>query len=340
MALWVVVGHVILLSGYKYTELSWPINIVARPVLAVYVFMILSGFVITHLITTKQESYGHYIWRRWLRLFPLLASLVSFVVLFAWFAPRLSPFRYNFEELPAYLIAYATMMHGAIPNEWLPRAAVLFFSTPWSISTEWQFYLVAPALVWIFATKRYLGVALVAVLAFATFNPSYTIFGEKFTFLRGSFLLSSLVYFLVGIASYHVVTILAAHRISREAAVAAAAVVFMTTGSYPFAIWALALLAITASPSLGRPFQNPWLVWLGERSYSLYLTHMIVLMMVRSWILNPIPFLEPRTPEFALTLMFLTVPLTIGVSILTYRYIEQPFIALGNSKKLKLRPAG
>ena len=39
--------------------------------LAVMIFVILSGFVITHLVVEKHEPYGPYLGRRALRIFPI-----------------------------------------------------------------------------------------------------------------------------------------------------------------------------------------------------------------------------------------------------------------------------
>lgn len=335
MALWVVVGHVILLSGYKYTELAWPLVLLARPVLGVYVFMIMSGFVITHLLSQGRESYVNYILRRWLRLFPLLAFCVTFVVMFAWLDPKHSPFRYDMDGIGLYLLAYATMLHGAIPNEWLPQVAVLFFGTAWSISLEWQFYLVAPAIIALFTSRRYWAVLILFIFAYLTFQPSYTIFGQTFTFLRGSFLLNSLMYFLLGISSHQVLGVLSKQKITTPVALVAAAVVFALTESYPFAIWTIALLGFSSASTATTWLSSRWLVWLGKRSYSIYLTHMIVIVIVRSWVLNPNPNLEPRTLLFVFVLMVLSVSLTIIVSYFTYRFIELPFIILGKARVKK-----
>ncbi|HUN97489.1 MAG TPA: acyltransferase family protein, partial [Bradyrhizobium sp.] len=41
--------------------------------MAVLVFIIISGFVITHLVTERPEPYGSYLIRRFMRIFPLFA---------------------------------------------------------------------------------------------------------------------------------------------------------------------------------------------------------------------------------------------------------------------------
>ncbi|WP_268995436.1 acyltransferase family protein [Microvirga roseola] len=83
LALWVMFGHLLQQAGLS-KQVVWPLSVIAGPDDAVRVFIIISGFVITHLVITSNESYGTYIVRRWLRLFPLMASCIGVVVLFSY----------------------------------------------------------------------------------------------------------------------------------------------------------------------------------------------------------------------------------------------------------------
>src|SRR6186713_2887882 len=64
MAWWVVLGH-------SFVAVGWHVPLIERNTLAVDVFIMLSGFVISMLIERKAEPYGVYIVRRAFRLFPL-----------------------------------------------------------------------------------------------------------------------------------------------------------------------------------------------------------------------------------------------------------------------------
>jgi len=44
------------------------------------------------------------------------------------------------------LLAHLTMLHGAVPDQILPGSSITYLPPAWSISVEWQFYLVAPFL--------------------------------------------------------------------------------------------------------------------------------------------------------------------------------------------------
>ena len=132
---------------------------------AVIVFMIVSGFVITHLIVERSEPYGVYLLRRFMRLFPVFAITCA-VGYFAstFYAATLSRVSWagdpNFLLLGlkavassehqffwSHLFAHLTMLHGMISSDLLPFSLFAFNVPAWSVSLEWQFYLIAPALV-------------------------------------------------------------------------------------------------------------------------------------------------------------------------------------------------
>lgn len=69
MAYWVVVGHGLHLAGRSHKSeaplfLSYILKIMTRGSTAVNVFIIVSGFVIVHLLISKREAYIPYIKRR------------------------------------------------------------------------------------------------------------------------------------------------------------------------------------------------------------------------------------------------------------------------------------
>src|ERR1700727_1396258 len=69
---WMVVLCHIAFCADVYAK-GWGPIIERGGTVAVMVFMIMSGFVITHLISERHEPYRIYIFRRFMRLFPLFA---------------------------------------------------------------------------------------------------------------------------------------------------------------------------------------------------------------------------------------------------------------------------
>src|SRR5580700_3890726 len=76
LSFWVLFAHIGLFAG-----LTPDVGGLLKPLeyfnytagYAVFVFMILSGFVISFLLDKKHESYGRFIFRRFFRLYPVFA---------------------------------------------------------------------------------------------------------------------------------------------------------------------------------------------------------------------------------------------------------------------------
>lgn len=72
--------------------------------------------------------------------------------------------------------------------------------------------------------------------------------------------------------------------------------------------------------------------WIGRLSYSMYLTHMLVLGLI-------VQVKLPFAPLVSLTLMFImTLLFTIGLSWFTYSWIEQPGIRWGKKLISRMKP--
>lgn len=76
MAWWVVLGHAIHLSGTGSFFSHYPFKLLLAGGVGVNVFMVISGFVIMHLLEQQRETYGQYLFRRGWRLLPMMMALV------------------------------------------------------------------------------------------------------------------------------------------------------------------------------------------------------------------------------------------------------------------------
>ena len=347
LALWVVVGHTIKHAGYSVEQVG-PWKLLASPGLAVDCFIMLSGFVIFLLLDSQRIPYRHYITRRFLRIAPLYAVVVAVSALtLGWqvdviqaqhwsdqaISNDLAIHRDSLQFLAGHLVAHATMLHGLVPSFLLPNSQYALVGQAWSISVEWQFYLIAPAVFFLVVSKRWrmLGALLLLVCALHALNLE----GEGFVIRQAGF-------FVIGILSYYVWkhsdAIQSEHfpLLDLFAVVAIALVYFISTGGISLAIWVVMLgaaivekrqmqgnlLSLAAALAGKASFQ-----WLGRISYSLYMVHMLVIYFWLYWLgllLPPVSkasFLGVELP--------LVVVSALAVSALSYRLIELPAIRLG-----------
>lgn len=356
LALWVVLGHTIKHAGYAEQGLG-PFKLLAMPNLAVDVFIILSGFVIFFLLDNQRVSYGQFLVKRWFRLAPLLLVLLLVSALTlpsqmhviaaspypnAATAADLQIHADSIARLGAQLLAHVSMLHGMVPESVLPSGQFAILGQAWSISLEWQFYLVAPLLFGLLAMRRWtiLCAAIAAVCVLRAFN-----------FDNDGFIVKQAQYFLIGILSYYGWKHCKALRIDAGAvdalAMALIALAYLSLSrSVSLIIWVavLALIvgerrALLSTPQrlLSALLRLPLMRRLGEISYSVYLTHMLVLYGVQHVLQTLLPGLAQ--PAYA-ALMLCAVPLaTVALSVLTYRLIEQPGIAAGRRAGAWLRGA-
>jgi peptidoglycan/LPS O-acetylase OafA/YrhL len=270
----VVFSHLVYMSGLKGDGLD-PMLGMPRTLL----FMIVSGFVITHLITEKPEPYLPYIVRRFARIFPLFAV----TCFFGYFtndllANALTPdhqfadpaFSHLVTEISSsnrqhfwgQFLAHLTMLHGAIGNTVLPYSEYAFNMPAWSLSPEWQFYLIAP-LVLIVVRRPSALIIFALLVAMVELLYKYWLSAD---FIQPGFLPAAAAYFAVGIASR-----MAYQTFSQRgyfAAICAVAIVILPlVGSQarPLLVWAVVFACLSLHGTTG---ESGYLT----RSYRLVLT--------------------------------------------------------------------
>lgn len=343
MALWVVFAHIGEFAAYRMENSPAIFHPIFRPQIAVEVFMLLSGFVIGRLIIEKREPYLKYIVRRFLRLWPGFAVICGLSIFTTFLIPGVLGWHIaeaNQDEAISYastthyfwahLAAAIPMAQGLVPETLLPNGALSFLPPAWSISLEWQFYLVAPLLV--MGIIRLPGrLALGAALYLSA--ASFAVLHRYYPF--DSILPTKLGLFVAGILSYRFYRfypLLDGGRPELPWLLALGGLA-LAPSSPAWGIWLLAMALILSSketPILGKLKTlggQGIFTHLGTISFSVYLVHYPLLRIAKNLLLQNNPHISRE--QMALTLIITILPATLILAHLLYSYIELPGIALG-----------
>jgi peptidoglycan/LPS O-acetylase OafA/YrhL len=304
---------------------------------AVDVFFMLSGLVIFRSLENCQFASRPFLIARIARIFP------AYLVMFA-MGVATQPWIVDFDTMPwiqpasaarevwsqgwpstwvADIAAHLTMTHGLFPNGVLPDIWVSFLGAAWSLSTEWQFYVLALVL-----GRSRMGAERLAAafLLLAAAGLAWDMFApDPWRFSR-AFLPNKAHYFALGMASADWVDRRSAT--SFPAILGATLVMCLARGNVekvlPPLVWTLCLtaelfpttLAMVATPLRWRTVQ-----WLGAVSYPIYL--------VNEPIQKALCFVLARLADgnatiFTVVWLPAAVGIPLAVAALLHRYIEAP----------------
>jgi peptidoglycan/LPS O-acetylase OafA/YrhL len=338
LAVYVMLGHMAPFSALP----AWVTAPLAHGGAAVDVFFILSGLVILRSLETCRFAPRPFLILRTTRIFPVflvmfaMGAAVQLVPVTFEATPWIAPGSVARDIWPrgwpaawiAEIAAHLTMTHGLFPNFVLPDVWISILAASWSLSTEWQFYVLALALgrTRIGADRMAAAFLLLAVigLAWDTQAP------EAWRFSR-AFLPNKAQYFALGIAS--------AGWVDRKSAgsfamvLAATMILCAARGQadkvLPPLIWTLCLAA-QLSPGgmavLARPLRWRVTQWFGAISYPVYLANEPIqkaLYIVLGW------FAAGDATMFTAVWLPGALLLPIGAAALLHRYVEVPAIAWG-----------
>lgn len=322
---------------------------------AVNLFMMLSGFAITHLLIVQKERFGAYIWRRGCRIVPAYwAALTIAVLLNRLMMANLSHLPPTPERDGSLLVSqlgqsrwwidvplHLGLLHGLPPFRWLPFAPFTYLGIAWTLSLEWQFYWAAPLALAV-ALRSRLGAAIVIGGAAVTCCFAATItgaFSEAFLPVKALFIIvGSVTYFALNgsLTSRNSLLVLAVSP------VAAALLWWIGSGAgIDGAMTAAAWLAVTAAvrfdafQPINRFLNSAVIQHLGRISYSTYLFHVPVLTLVQAGIWH---WLKPGALwQLGLGTAVAGAVGTLAVAEGGWRLIERPFQRLGRRPPAALR---
>jgi peptidoglycan/LPS O-acetylase OafA/YrhL len=320
----------------------------ARGYLGVDFFFVLSGFIITHvylasLVSPDRSTVPIFFWHRFIRLYPVhltvLATLVAIVSLAIAAGIVLNnPQEWRWKDL---------FWHLSLLHAWGLTAGSGWNAPSWSISAEWfaylMFPLLAPALIRV--RDRMTGV-LIAAAALAVTALLFVMADWPLNTWVGAPALTRVFgEFLCGAALCRVVAL--GNELPRPGGDflgTSAFIAFLLGASAGLPDFALiALLALTilgaarSSAYLARVLGSRPLVWLGELSYSVYMVHFPVLVVIRRlWERLGFADWEVAGKIFA---FLITVALVIAPATMLVYLVERPVRTRLHHKMGVLAPA-
>jgi peptidoglycan/LPS O-acetylase OafA/YrhL len=328
---------------------SAAVPFLGRGYLGVDFFFVLSGFIITHVYVAKlaqptASAVRIFLWHRFIRLYPVHVTVLLALVVLVHIARASHVTLNNPDEWQTGSIPWQlTLLHA-----WGVTAKPDWNAPSWSISAEWFAYLLfpllAPALMLVRdrVTAIFVAVAALAGTA-ALFSwadwglnvwvgaPALVrVFGE---FLCGAALCRAVALGL-GRRNYKRLPAAVAfarreRRASGDLLGTAAFLLFLVGASAGFPDFGLvALLALTilgaanAGGFLAGLLGGGALAWLGEISYSIYMVHFPVLLVIRRlW--DGAGFVQ-WLPSFKVAAYLLTIGIVIAIAALLFYAVERP----------------
>ncbi|MCA1381308.1 acyltransferase [Bradyrhizobium sp. BRP23] len=272
--------------------------------LGVNFFFAISGYVIC-LIASKPNFDGRsFAIKRLFRLYPMYWAIMAAV------ACMILLGRYRPESFSHFLYSLTL----------LPQPSASVYDVSWTLERELVFYTIAAATV---PLAGIWGLAVVlAVLAYAGF-----VLGNPWTFHIVS---STQADFLSGVIVYLISSRLRIGNAVAAALMALGALSLWYTRSHDFvfSVTVCLFLILLGMANLQVQWTKAplrWLIQLGDSSYSLYLVHLLIFMIVA-----PVPA-KLLLPEWLCEpWRFGSIAVSVALAAWTWRIIEQPMIAVGN----------
>lgn len=332
---------------------KWLIVLKHLPEIGVPLFFALSAFLITELLTLEKQATGTvnvpaFYRRRILRIWPLYFVILGagFILSYVLGGPGMS-----LAALAAYLFFagnWFTAFNGYLPTALTPL---------WSIAVEEQFYLFWP---WVarFSTRRMMGV--ICLLAWIASQITMATLCLKHAFVHPDIWVNSFVhlqFFAIGgglsiflngslpkirgyvrlMLVFFAFAVFAAsnYLLNPARGTLGANNPSSITATYPkFLLYDVSILAILVG-LLGPSVLERWrgLQFLGKISYGLYMFHVPCLMFVMN-------VQATEGWHSSVVVFILGFLMTLGVSWLSYEYLEKPFLRMKEKLAIvRSRPA-
>jgi peptidoglycan/LPS O-acetylase OafA/YrhL len=299
--------------------------------LGVGIFFVLSGFLITTLLLREELasgsiSFGGFYIRRLFRIFP-----PYFLTIGAYLLIGLIPSQHELR----------TKVHNGLPyflslrNEYVPKGLAVAFTHSWSLSVEEKFYLLWPVL-FFFVLRKLRARWAVIPIAFIPLliSTSATLPVAYFSLLSGA----------CGAIALHVLKPRQEEVLGWINRVPLIPAVIIWLASYVLSLngaFRISFVITTAAMIPLLLLRETWLsrllgsnicMWVGKRTYAMYLFHALVLTAVEEHVLRP-----TTTIRYLAVVGFVYL-LSLSLASVSYVVLEKPCMSWG--RELSKRYAG
>lgn len=352
LASWVVLHHIVLSSGTNLDAYPWRL-FAHHGQEAVLVFFMLSGFAIMKSLYAQPQRWLSFLIARFWRIYPVyLIALIVGIGAWVYADYRADALFSHLSGLgiapwpptdvsPGWLhiLLHLFQLQGMVPSAWLPHADTTLVAPAWSLSTEFQFYAIAPALFLLLAQARSGNASVIALMLVVAVILSNLINNPSIAPANVLHYIDLFVFGMIGAIAHQsqrfgkfayclsAVVVAAGGLLSGRGIVATAVSVWML-------FWWLSTLAPVerlTDTKVGRIC-----LLIGALSFPLYLIHYPL-----SWLL--LIAATDLLPENRMAVLALWVPIALTSSyiaaLLLHRYVEVPATRYGKrtAKRREMR---
>lgn len=298
-------------------------------------FFVISGLVLLRPYLRGQRPFhaGSYFKKRFIRIYPTYIAALILGAASIWYINTF-PTWYNEKGIHVSYSVGETLRQALMIN----KDGVYYNLAWWSVGVEATFYILAPLIVFLFPKKETISNGKTVSIIFLSLIGSVLLqFAcDRFFPIVYTFDYSKLILNTGRIVDYPMCFLMGVILAARDFDIRYAKV-FMIVGAIMFAghyiyapfmhagyglFYAGILVYTFGNVSWQRFLSSPFLLWLGERSYSLFLVHLSVFYFVDNITAH---FTSHRGAIYGIMTRGLGIPLAIFVAMLLFQFVERRF---------------